>query len=237
MRFARFFSLTAIFAAVAPLSDLMALPGDSAVVYTFDDLRVNCGWNVTTSGLYADLVFPSSAYMAPCNTPNGTVGLTPSREGVAGLLEVRVGLPAPASAVSLEAYMYASGETPTLVAYDADGVELTRASGGTLGSWVTIEVLAGDTPIQEIGLLMPQLRVHLDNITVTPAGTTTPEPEPEPEPTEPDPPVTEPTVPVIMNPTMRSDCMSRGWHDFGFKNQGQCMRFLETGKDSRPSAE
>lgn len=28
-------------------------------------------------------------------------------------------------------------------------------------------------------------------------------------------------------------CMSGGWENFGFKNQGQCIRFANTGKDSR----
>lgn len=32
---------------------------------------------------------------------------------------------------------------------------------------------------------------------------------------------------------MKSDCLDGGWEEFGFKNQGQCVRFIETGKDSR----
>lgn len=35
------------------------------------------------------------------------------------------------------------------------------------------------------------------------------------------------------DPTRKSDCMKGGWQAFGFKNQGQCVRFVETGKDSR----
>ena len=31
----------------------------------------------------------------------------------------------------------------------------------------------------------------------------------------------------------RNDCMNGGWEDFGFKNQGQCVRYVNTGKDSR----
>ena len=31
----------------------------------------------------------------------------------------------------------------------------------------------------------------------------------------------------------KEDCMSNGWKKYGFKNQGQCVRFIETGKDSR----
>jgi hypothetical protein len=35
------------------------------------------------------------------------------------------------------------------------------------------------------------------------------------------------------NPTTKDDCMNGGWEAYGFKNQGQCVRFIETGKDSR----
>ena len=35
------------------------------------------------------------------------------------------------------------------------------------------------------------------------------------------------------SPTDKSQCMKGGWSQFGFKNQGQCVRFIETGKDSR----
>ena len=40
-------------------------------------------------------------------------------------------------------------------------------------------------------------------------------------------------VVVSANPTDKSQCRNGGWAAFGFKNQGQCMRFVETGKDSR----
>jgi hypothetical protein len=30
-----------------------------------------------------------------------------------------------------------------------------------------------------------------------------------------------------------SESKNGGWEAFGFKNQGQCVRFVETGKDSR----
>jgi hypothetical protein len=35
------------------------------------------------------------------------------------------------------------------------------------------------------------------------------------------------------DPQTKNDCMKNGWAKFGFKNQGQCVRFIETGKDSR----
>lgn len=34
-------------------------------------------------------------------------------------------------------------------------------------------------------------------------------------------------------PANDNGCKKGGWESFGFKNQGQCVRFVETGKDSR----
>lgn len=34
-------------------------------------------------------------------------------------------------------------------------------------------------------------------------------------------------------PADKNDCKKGGWQDFGFKNQGQCIRFVNTGQDSR----
>ncbi len=31
----------------------------------------------------------------------------------------------------------------------------------------------------------------------------------------------------------KDECKKGGWANFGFRNQGQCARFVETGKDSR----
>ena len=38
---------------------------------------------------------------------------------------------------------------------------------------------------------------------------------------------------VILDPQTKDDCKKGGWMQYGFKNQGQCVRFIETGKDSR----
>jgi hypothetical protein len=35
------------------------------------------------------------------------------------------------------------------------------------------------------------------------------------------------------DPETREECMDGGWEGFGFKNLGLCIRFVETGKDSR----
>lgn len=34
-------------------------------------------------------------------------------------------------------------------------------------------------------------------------------------------------------PQSKDDCKRGGWQDFGFRNQGQCIRFVNTGQDSR----
>lgn len=35
------------------------------------------------------------------------------------------------------------------------------------------------------------------------------------------------------DPTEKNQCKKGGWEEFGFKNQGQCIRFVNTGQDSR----
>jgi hypothetical protein len=36
-----------------------------------------------------------------------------------------------------------------------------------------------------------------------------------------------------VDPEDKDDCRDGGWDRYGFRNQGQCVRFLEAGKDSR----
>ncbi len=38
---------------------------------------------------------------------------------------------------------------------------------------------------------------------------------------------------TVANPTTKAECRKGGGTQFGFKNQGQCIRFVNTGKDSR----
>lgn len=42
---------------------------------------------------------------------------------------------------------------------------------------------------------------------------------------------------LTADPTEKVDCTEGRWVDFGFRNQGQCIRFVETGKDSRADAD
>lgn len=39
-------------------------------------------------------------------------------------------------------------------------------------------------------------------------------------------------VPMV-SPVAKDECKKSGWQAFGFSNQGQCVRYVETGKDSR----
>jgi hypothetical protein len=43
-----------------------------------------------------------------------------------------------------------------------------------------------------------------------------------------------PPPPPSNNPTTKDQCMKDGWKVFGFKNQGLCIQYVNTGKDSRP---
>jgi hypothetical protein len=38
---------------------------------------------------------------------------------------------------------------------------------------------------------------------------------------------------VVANPETSLECKKGGWENYGFKNQGQCVRYVETEKDSR----
>jgi hypothetical protein len=60
---------------------------------------------------------------------------------------------------------------------------------------------------------------NVDGLTITIDGeTTTYDFEPKVEP---------------VDPTSIQDCQQGGWEAFGFRNQGQCIRFVNTGEDTR----
>jgi hypothetical protein len=40
-------------------------------------------------------------------------------------------------------------------------------------------------------------------------------------------------IAIVNDPVNKDDCKNGGWDEYGFKNQGQCIRFVNTGKDSR----
>ena len=37
----------------------------------------------------------------------------------------------------------------------------------------------------------------------------------------------------LEDPRKKDECKNGGWEDFGIRNQGQCIRFVNTGQDSR----
>jgi len=37
----------------------------------------------------------------------------------------------------------------------------------------------------------------------------------------------------VGQPITKADCKRGGWSDYGFRNQGQCIRYVNTGRDSR----
>ncbi|MGH7570542.1 MAG: hypothetical protein ACREMK_01690 [Gemmatimonadota bacterium] len=41
------------------------------------------------------------------------------------------------------------------------------------------------------------------------------------------------TFEVLPDAQSKDDCIESGWEAFGFENQGRCIQFVETGKDSR----
>ena len=56
---------------------------------------------------------------------------------------------------------------------------------------------------------------------------------PAEEPETPPAPETPPPEVAATDPATRDECRNDGWTGFGFRNQGQCIRFVNTGFDSR----
>lgn len=48
-----------------------------------------------------------------------------------------------------------------------------------------------------------------------------------------EPPVPEPEDPGPSDPALKDDCKDGGWEAFGFRNQGLCIQFVNTARDSR----
>ena len=38
---------------------------------------------------------------------------------------------------------------------------------------------------------------------------------------------------LVLDPESKADCKDGGWADYGFRNQGLCVAFVETGRDTR----
>jgi hypothetical protein len=85
----------------------------------------------------------------------------------------------------------------------------TLSSGSNIRAF---SLNVGDTSASDLGL-----DGYLDNVVVNlDSGTTVYDFDPAP-----------------VNPVSKDACKKNGWAAFGFSNQGQCVKFVETGKDSR----
>lgn len=201
---------------VAPDGPMMTVVVDpldpNTVTYTFDDLAIDCQFNATLDPTYEDLVFATTPYLATCQGlgagANGTIELLPSNQqsGIDGVAyEVLIDLPSAASFASIESYEFQDPVLVTLNAYNADGLLVsTDAAFGQGADRQTLTVEGSG--IVRLGLEAARPAANLfDNLTVT----------------------------FDSGPTTADDCKKGGWADFGFSNQGQCVRFVQTGKDSR----
>lgn len=176
--------------------------------HAFDDLAPNCAFGDSIPNPYEGLQFLGTPFYAACPSPNGTVALIPSFEsGFGSITEILIDLPRAADAASLDVYDLFTDRDLTLNAYDASGALVASASDPTDGAWVTLSV-TGD--IRRLGIATDQGNTFLDNLSITYA------PEAAGD-----------------APTETDACKKGGWTAFGFDNQGQCVRFVQTGKDAR----
>ena len=206
-------------------ADIVVDPSDPQTkTYTFDDLDLACSFTPTTATLYEDLTFPVDHPFMVCGETDG--GAARFLRSVVSS-ETIVTLPAPATAVSVRSRVFApvSG-TPTLNAYAADGTLVGSHAGGALNAWVTLSVDGAGTPIYRIGLSMPALFVDLDDVTITYASDGNGDGDGDGDGDGGDGGDAD-------DPASKAECAGDGWATFGFRNHGQCVRFVETGQDSR----
>jgi hypothetical protein len=191
-------------------SNLVTDPLDSlTVTHTFDELYPRCHFGDSLPNPYEGLTFESTPYYAACPSPNGTVAILASNETTQGsITEVVWDLPRAAVSASVDIYdVNPSPEDPILNAYDASGNLVASASSSTKNAWVTLTV-TGD--IHSLGIGSDQGFTYFDNLTTTFAPAV--------------------TVHTPNGPTTPDECKNGGWAQFGFRNQGQCVSFVETGK-------
>lgn len=177
------------------------------VTHDFNEVPVVCFFGDTLPNPYEGLSFESTPYLSGCDSPNGTVALVPLNSNAFGsLTELVIDLPRPTVSASLDVYNTIPDLDVTLNAYDASGNLVGSTTDATRNAWVTLTV-TGD--IASLGIASDQGGTYLDNLSTTYAAASP------------------------SDPTDAAQCKKGSWHDFGFKNQGQCVRFVETGKDSR----
>jgi hypothetical protein len=198
----------AVLADLGKSANLVVDPLDPLTeTHDFNEVPASCLFGDMIPNPYEGLTFESTPYLSGCDSPNGTVAVLPSNPQTYGsLTELVIDLPRAAVAASLDVYNVDPDLDVTLNAYDASGAMVASASDATRNAWATLTV-SGD--IQRLGIASNQGNAYLDNLSITYA----------------------PTAPT--DPTDADQCRKSGWQVFGFKNQGQCVRFVETGKDSR----
>jgi hypothetical protein len=192
--------------------DLISLSAtDSVFLYDFNDLTPIAPdadpTGMTLSGPYQGLTFINTAYLAVVDDGSGTNNvLLGTSDPSLGAYENQIQLPLPASSVSISSLVFDATVPAELIAYDAAGNQLGTATF-TSSIWTTETVTADG--IDHIGLKSAGFSNLWDNLTV------------------------DYMIGGPGDPATKNDCKNGGWDTYQFKNQGQCVRFIETHKDSR----
>ncbi len=147
-------------------TSIAAASGENVVTYTFDDLDLACHFNVALPSEYHDLEFSDSRLIGRCASGGGVALLPTDLASFNSGTTVRnlIALPAPAIAVSIEAFDIRELGPRSFVAYDADGNEIDRASYVSSAERVQLTVTGA---IHQVGIIDFQAQTFWDNLTVT----------------------------------------------------------------------
>jgi hypothetical protein len=180
----------------------------NTITYTFDDVPPSCFFDAVLANPHEDLTFTVTPLYAACFSPNGTMAIIPAdlARYLAGDVPQETRIVLPFNASTASIEFYDFWtQNVVLNAYDASGTLLASGNATAFATWTTVSVSA--TGIAQIGLVTRQANTYFDNLKIT----------------------------YKKDPTNKDQCKDGGWESYGFKNQGQCVRFVETGKDSRAS--
>jgi len=182
-------------------------------VYDFEDLPVACVYNNILPNPYLDLTFTNTPYIGVCNTggapyPDGNF-LIPAYYAGSSIdpylvTEHTIELPETAASVTVVDGMWYN-------AFDqSPSVEAHDGSGNLVGTmeWTDAGILETQTvtgSIASITIVSQQAAFAIGDLSIEYGN----------------------------DPETKDDCKKGGWEDYGFRNQGQCVRYIETGKDSR----
>jgi hypothetical protein len=122
--------------------------------------------------------------------------------------------------------------TFTGIRADATTVSATLTTDGAAG--FETFALAGFTGLTSLSWIQVAPYYQFDNITLAVQSADPPPDDPPDDPPPDDPPPDDPpSADLPSGPVSKADCMNGGWRELGFKNQGLCIRMVETGKDKR----